>query len=275
MKNSFGVVALALTFALFLPTSSVYAEKLPPGGSPPPPFPAPASLASRDNIVTVAEKLTYTARRGDNLTHIAARFNVSLEELLIRNPRKNPNLLHIGEKLEIPVTYRAVQMPEKEVVPTALVMIESVVLETERKAAEEKIANTNEELVGERRLTKFLIVGGTALFFIFLVFFLLIHHSSKLESSSNEPTQLTFENKSSKEIIGLLQPLSGRMVAALAQSAVAKDERGSSVLLKNIPDYAAKRPHLLDVPVNCWEEANRQAEIARKTAQIPSPTPQA
>ena len=45
---------------------------------------------------------TYTVRSGDNLTAVSRRFDVSIDELLRRNPRIRRNLLPIGAVLQVP-----------------------------------------------------------------------------------------------------------------------------------------------------------------------------
>lgn len=45
---------------------------------------------------------TYTVVKGDNLTKIANRFNVSLKDLIAANNLTNPNLIRPGDKLIIP-----------------------------------------------------------------------------------------------------------------------------------------------------------------------------
>jgi len=48
------------------------------------------------------QPVTYVVQRGDWLSLIARRFNVSLFALLQANPRMNPNLIYPGEVLVIP-----------------------------------------------------------------------------------------------------------------------------------------------------------------------------
>ncbi len=45
---------------------------------------------------------TYTVRSGDNLTSVSRRFDVSLDELLRRNPHLSRNVVNIGAVLRIP-----------------------------------------------------------------------------------------------------------------------------------------------------------------------------
>ena len=45
---------------------------------------------------------TYRVKKGDTLSEIAARFNLSQEQLIKANPQIDPDLLMVGEELQIP-----------------------------------------------------------------------------------------------------------------------------------------------------------------------------
>ncbi|MEN6479987.1 MAG: LysM peptidoglycan-binding domain-containing protein [Anaerolineales bacterium] len=45
----------------------------------------------------------YTANYGDTMENIAARFGLTLEELIAANPDIDPNLIHVGEQIWVPV----------------------------------------------------------------------------------------------------------------------------------------------------------------------------
>lgn len=62
-----------------------------------------ASLADHMNIPRNTT-ITYQVERGDTLSGIAAKFDVSLEDLLSYNRIRNPHLLSIGLELKIPPT---------------------------------------------------------------------------------------------------------------------------------------------------------------------------
>ncbi|MCW8132019.1 MAG: LysM peptidoglycan-binding domain-containing protein [Planctomycetota bacterium] len=48
------------------------------------------------------EATVYVVQDGDNLTKIAKRFNVSLNDLIAANNIRNPNVIYVGAKLRIP-----------------------------------------------------------------------------------------------------------------------------------------------------------------------------
>lgn len=250
MKRYFVVVALAILILVTPFNSASFADTNP----------------ASESVVTVAKPFTYTVRNGDNLTRVAARFNVSIEELLARNPRKTANLwLYRGEKLEIPQMYHAVQVPEKKVAPLDFVMSQAIDL----KASEEKIAAVTEELANAKILRGYLTSAIIAVLITMIGLVIMFMRSSpKQNAQPVNVTQFTLENKSAADIADLLKAADGRTLDALARSVVFKNERGD-VLFRNIPDYLVKRPHLLNVPVSQWEDANKQEEIAKKTLQIP------
>ena len=65
-------------------------------GTPPTPTPIPVPVSA-----TIIE--TYTVRYGDTLGAIAARYDLSIEDLMRLNGLTNPNALQIGQVLKIPV----------------------------------------------------------------------------------------------------------------------------------------------------------------------------
>lgn len=46
--------------------------------------------------------MKYTVKKGDTLSHIAARFGTSVSALVSANGIKNANLIHVGQVLTIP-----------------------------------------------------------------------------------------------------------------------------------------------------------------------------
>ena len=53
-------------------------------------------------VVTAVSALTYQVRWGDTLSRIAAKFNVSVHQIVQANNIKNPDLIFAGQSLEIP-----------------------------------------------------------------------------------------------------------------------------------------------------------------------------
>jgi LysM repeat protein len=60
-------------------------------------IPAPKAQALTKDIVPAV----YVVQEGDNLTKIARRFNVSLNELITANGIRNPNVIVVGSKLKL------------------------------------------------------------------------------------------------------------------------------------------------------------------------------
>ncbi len=48
--------------------------------------------------------MTYTVKRGDTLSGIAARYSTSVSALVLANGLANPNKIKVGQKLAIPST---------------------------------------------------------------------------------------------------------------------------------------------------------------------------
>ena len=69
---------------------------------PPEPTPTP----------TPEENVYYTVKKGDNLTKIAEKYNVTVSQLVAWNNIKNPNLIYVGQKLIVGKTTPQPQ-PEK------------------------------------------------------------------------------------------------------------------------------------------------------------------
>ncbi|MCC6238426.1 MAG: LysM peptidoglycan-binding domain-containing protein [Dehalococcoidia bacterium] len=79
-----------------LPAATIVAKAPPP--TPPPVFTPPASPTPE------IERVTYQLAAGDNPSSVAAKFSVTLAELLKANNITNPSSLQIGQVLVIPVT---------------------------------------------------------------------------------------------------------------------------------------------------------------------------
>lgn len=91
-----------------------------PGGStpspvPPPPAPAPSPPASSSGGSTTL--ITYTVTRGDTLSSIARRFNVTVDAIKRQNNLKSASL-RVGQTLHIPVRSAAPTPPPNPPAPT-------------------------------------------------------------------------------------------------------------------------------------------------------------
>lgn len=77
-----------------LPAPKPQPTAVTPGPTAPPAAPAPADAGPRTHVVQV----------GDNLTHIAKKYGVGVDELLAANgiAKKDMNRIQLGEKLKIP-----------------------------------------------------------------------------------------------------------------------------------------------------------------------------
>jgi LysM repeat protein len=61
---------------------------------------AEASYAVQDAALPASS--TYTVQSGDNLSQIAARYGVAVNQLLQVNGIQNPNIIYVGQQLVIP-----------------------------------------------------------------------------------------------------------------------------------------------------------------------------
>jgi LysM repeat protein len=59
-------------------------------------------VESFETPVPTATPFTYTVQAGDNMSGIALKFDVSLDELLAANPEVSPNAMSVGTDLQIP-----------------------------------------------------------------------------------------------------------------------------------------------------------------------------
>ena len=89
-----------------VPTATPYAA-LPPAtivAKAPPPTPPPAFTPPPSTPTPEIERVTYQLTAGDNPSSVAAKFSVTLAELLKANNITNASSLQIGQVLVIPVT---------------------------------------------------------------------------------------------------------------------------------------------------------------------------
>lgn len=59
--------------------------------------------------------VTYTVKAGDTLTHIAQRYNTTVEAIVASNGIKNKNFIYIGQVLKIPGSSAAIETLPAEV----------------------------------------------------------------------------------------------------------------------------------------------------------------
>lgn len=98
--------ALAVGQRLVIPGASVAQNAVTPSPTargPTPPSPPPTALPQNFE--------TYIVRAGDTLAQIAARFGVSLPELMRANNLTNPNLIAVGQRLMIPQAVNTQNVP--------------------------------------------------------------------------------------------------------------------------------------------------------------------
>ena len=67
-----------------------------------------ASVPAQDRHVEQVRDAEYQVKRGDTLSHIAARFGVRTKDLMAANGLKSASSIHAGQKLEIPGRSRTV-----------------------------------------------------------------------------------------------------------------------------------------------------------------------
>ena len=60
---------------------------------------------AKGNFVNYGNYIVYTVAKGDVLTGIAPRFNVTVDEIVQWNNLPNPDLIRVGQKLTIYPTY--------------------------------------------------------------------------------------------------------------------------------------------------------------------------
>src|SRR3989344_6343838 len=196
----------------------------------------------RSSLVWVVADHVYTAKRGDNLTHIAKLFNVPFDEVIstTHNPiisaRKNKNLIYVGEKINIPLLRRELK-PVDEVTNTELVILMKdelvqILDQSDRYAARIKglensnAAKTNLELALFTAILV-LIVG--------LITIHLIHLEKRGQAVQHFP-----RNVSKHETMKMLKALPGSELTELLDETLAADEVGNPVAFKNAKDFLAK-----------------------------------
>ncbi len=112
------VLALTAVVACGAPSSA--SQDL---ADPPAPAPSPTVVVPTPTAVPVSNAIydRYAVRKGETLGIIAARFNLSIEELQKANDLANPNALQVGQMLKIPIQVARVApaeilLPDSEVV---------------------------------------------------------------------------------------------------------------------------------------------------------------
>ncbi len=83
--------------------------------------PRPASLAPTTEPSPTAEptpaQVVYTVKAGDTLSRIAAKYKVTVDQILEANPKiKNPNQIAAGDKIVIPQPVPS-EIPDGEITP--------------------------------------------------------------------------------------------------------------------------------------------------------------
>lgn len=63
--------------------------------------------------------MTYTVKKGDTLSGIAARFGTTVQKLVNANKIKNPSLIHVGQVLTIPTETKP--LPNIDSAKTAII----------------------------------------------------------------------------------------------------------------------------------------------------------
>ena len=91
---------VAAAVALFVVVTSGSGDKSASSASPTPT--ASATVASKPKPKPTASAKTYTVKPGDTPSGIAAKLNVSVDDLLAANPDADPNALTVGAELKIP-----------------------------------------------------------------------------------------------------------------------------------------------------------------------------
>ncbi len=67
-----------------------------------PPILTTTTVPASTTLNLVDQRRFYTVETGDNLTRIAARFGVAVEELMAKNGIRNPDAISVGQVLELP-----------------------------------------------------------------------------------------------------------------------------------------------------------------------------
>ena len=64
-------------------------------------FTSCSQSSSLNKHIPTSKMITYIVKRGDTLSHIAKRFNTTINDLVKINQIKNPNKIYVGQKLTI------------------------------------------------------------------------------------------------------------------------------------------------------------------------------
>jgi LysM repeat protein len=75
-----------------------------PGSGAPtlPPIRTTSTLPPSTTLNLVNQNRFYEVQQGDNLTRIASRFGVTVEEIMTKNGIENPDAIAVGQVLELP-----------------------------------------------------------------------------------------------------------------------------------------------------------------------------
>ncbi|MDO8560869.1 MAG: LysM peptidoglycan-binding domain-containing protein [bacterium] len=206
-------------------------------------------------IIWVATDFVYTVKKGDNLTRIAQRFQVPLEELTSKsnNPkiagRKNGKI-YVNDKIRI-LHFRLEPRPFDEVTVNALVVTTKDELVRMQKSYKERITELERQNAAQKITSNLLVLLTITLA---AVIFLLLLAMALMP--------ITSKNDSGKEVIENLRALTGRQLIAVMDEPFIKDEVGNLVTLKKVKDFLAKpiRVGLIDLPANKWEAAMKTRE---------------
>jgi LysM repeat protein len=93
------------------PEIPVPAPDLPPPLPPPVPAPPP-DLPPAPEPPPLSDGPVYIVQKGDTLSAIARRFNVTVDAIVVANGLTNPNLIHPGQRLVIPQPSMVLQVAE-------------------------------------------------------------------------------------------------------------------------------------------------------------------
>ena len=75
-----------------------------------------ASTAETSSTTEAAKETTYTVKRGDTLSSIAAKYNTTYQKLAAYNGIANPNVISVGQKIKIPAAGKSIATVAKEVI---------------------------------------------------------------------------------------------------------------------------------------------------------------
>lgn len=210
----------------------------------------------------VASILVYkVVIKGDNLSRMARRFGVEIEDLVSENPglakRKN-KWLYLNETIRIPV-YKPDEKVLSSVLPEKIVLMAPAELAviTDQHAKSLAVADKKVEEVKGEESTRMLIAILVIVFFVILLLLVLLGNKygsrrlyESIVSETTESKKVNFENSSPEELLEALRTARWHVLVSVSDMPLAHDENGNPTTLKKAKEFVGKRHFISGLTVN-------------------------